>query len=402
MKAPIEQDLFGNPKEDWVDTARQLQFKLGSIRNSYVGNKRKILPNLAEILYRHDLQTKISGGKVLDLFAGSSFVSYLFKGLGAAVWSNEILASSFLNAVCFIENDDIKVEAGALNSLLKTREGTKGPAFEQIGKRFTEREALVLDSFLLNMKEEGFSLDYCIKMAAMTEDSDVRTSKLSTFGMTTQHRTWNQSFIQDAGERLFYRRCFYALTVIHYVMNHCYVGGRLNSGQILAKLDHRLEHDRNKGHEMSFKKILPYNLPFSNGRACIATKMDAIDLLKIHKPEVDLVYVDPPYGGDQSDYGNMYSFFEAYLGFPQEDGSDRFAKSKTYEQSFNELLSLLPPKAVWVFSYNDDSWANLDTIVSCIKQFGNRQVLPEKIDYEYNYRSKEKATGTEYVITATP
>lgn len=408
MKAPTEQDLFGDAKADWVDSARQIQFKLGSIRNSYVGNKRKILPDLAEILYKHELHTKIPGGKVLDLFAGSSFVGYLFKGLGAAVWSNEILASSFLNAVCFIENDDIKIDCAALNRLLRVRKDAAGPASRQIGVRFTEREAQVLDSFLLNMGDEGFPVDYCAKMAAIVEDSKACTSKLRTFGMSPQERAITEggmcvkSLVEFSGRRLIYRRCFYALMVIHYVMNHCYVGGRLNGGQILAKLDHRLEHDRNQGHEMSFKRILPYNLPFSNGKACVATKMDAIELLKAHEPDVDIVYIDPPYGGEQSDYGNMYSFFEEYLGFPQELGSDRFTKNKTYDQSFNELLSHLPKNAVWIFSYNDDSWANLDTIVSCIKQFGNRQVLPEKIAYEYNYRSKEKASGKEYIIVALP
>jgi hypothetical protein len=55
-----------------------------------------------------------------------------------------------------------------------------------------------------------------------------------------------------------------------------------------------------------------------------------------------------------------------------------------------------------MFSYNDDSWANLDTIISCIKNFGNRQVLPEIIDYEYQYRSKEKSSGKEYVIISIP
>ena len=391
---PAGPDIFADEQRHWINTALDAQEKLRSIRNPYVGNKRKIFGSLAKILYDNGLQDAVRTGKVLDLFSGSAFVGYFFKRLGAAVWSNELLASSFLNALCFIENSSVQIEPAYLRSRLKKIPGAawddRYSAKKYVGTRLTANEALVLDSFAMNVQmKHNLSLRDLIIDRSSNIDKKIASLGLPVCDLTEQ-------------EIAAYSESMATLSIIHYVMDKCFVGGRLNNGQVLASIEHRLGHAKNDGNEMTFRQILPYNLPYSNGKTCIATKMDAIELLDKYQPDVDIIYIDPPYGGDQSDYGDMYGFFEDYLGHEVPAASKRFVRSKTYKESFCELLSKLPRNAIWIFSYNDDSWEDLDTITSLILGYGRSKVLPEKIDYKYNYRSKEKATGVEYVIVAHP
>lgn len=399
-RPPPGDDLYGDKRDEWLVEAKEAKYKLEAVRNSYVGNKRKMLVDFASILYDLGLHEKIaSGAKVLDLFSGSAFVGYFFKRMGAAVWSNELLASSYLNALVLVENQSTAVTKNELQRYFKQPAEWDdwikfpGAATNLVGTRFTAEEALSLDTFAANIQKKfGYTIGEKIESSNYSE-------KISRLGASL----YPNGELQHADDLMTYKIAILAMSVLHQVMNRCYVGGRLNSGQVLAQLDHRLQHQRNEGSVgIPFHSVLPYSLSFDNGRYCIATKMDAIDLLKKHQPNVDIIYIDPPYGGDQSDYAGMYEFFEDYAGQPRPDAADRFVKSKTYSESFDELLQSLPKKPYWIFSYNDDSWASVEKIKDHLKPFGRREVIVKEVAYEYKYRSKENEGGTEYIIVAVP
>jgi len=92
----------------------------------------------------------------------------------------------------------------------------------------------------------------------------------------------------------------------------------LNKGQILASLEHRLEHQRNATietgtDEMKFNlKPLPVFLPPFVDRCPLyeAHNDDALASLgkAKHDAMIDLAYIDSPYGGGQSDYASMFRF----------------------------------------------------------------------------------------------
>ncbi len=389
MRQVDEVDLFGDEKDAWITKARLAQYKLESVRNSYVGNKRKMLVNMARIFYEENLHTIINGGKVLDLFSGSSFVSYLFKSLGASVWSNDLLASSFLNAVAFIQNDEVQFDYNKyvdLFGVLKTSNTLISSRFD-FCDRLTKKEQEILSNFYNNFFHK-FNLQPgdCVNFL-------IENSKKIKLGSKKRY--------EDPLH--LYEPSLLLVSVMHYIMNRCYVGGRLNNGQILANLEHRLEHARNQGYEMQFNDIPSYSIAFKGSGQCLATRMDAISLLKDKKPDVDIIYIDPPYGGQQSDYSTMYDFFEIFLRCYRDENKDissqRFIKSKNYENNFDELLSSLPIAPVWVFSYNDSSWADCEKISSKIKQY-KQNVNIREIEYEYQYRNKENSSGVEYLIIA--
>lgn len=116
-----------------------------------------------------------------------------------------------------------------------------------------------------------------------------------------------------------------------------------------------------------------------------------------------LIYIDPPYGGQSSDYSKLYSFLEEYVHMkPLNDIEkiqkfNRYSKKKGYEEQFIDLLSLLKKVDlfdVWVLSYNESSWKPIEEIVSLLKTFKNIVIVKEK-KYQYNYRKNE----TEKIVT---
>ena len=193
-------------------------------------------------------------------------------------------------------------------------------------------------------------------------------------------------------------------------MDSCFVGGRLNKGQILAEVEHRLSHKRNSGYEMDFKKIRWPLFEKVDSLDCNALNCDAMGLLagkhwdKYIKP--DVIYMDPPYGGQQSDYGCMYSFFESYLvqqmpsnwNHIKDTSLNAFVNSKNYEDNFISLLELACDIPCLVISYNDSSWADIDYLVSVIGRYRDCEV--HNLDYEYKYRDSANKTGLEYLIVA--
>ncbi|MFW6173918.1 MAG: hypothetical protein ACOC5T_09250, partial [Elusimicrobiota bacterium] len=138
----------------------------------------------------------------------------------------------------------------------------------------------------------------------------------------------------------------------------------------------------------------------------IALNMDAIECLrKFLNDDIDLIYIDPPYGGQQSDYFGMYNVIESYARgeLLSSDNiihnEDRFTKSKRYINNFQEMLQSVSWANSLLLSYNNDSWVDIDTLVDYISQVRSN-VFVKEIDYNYQYRSSENAPGKEYLILA--
>lgn len=408
-KKPISTDVFGDSKSDnghseWVSKCRRAQYNLEQVKNPYVGNKRKLLVDLGSVLFKEGLQNDIQNGQVLDLFSGSGFVSYFFKHLGSAVWANDILASSHMNALSLIETNHSISESARLShsgGYLQMVTDILTAEAENIGSRirdkyvpdrFSEEEANHLDRIMATISKPSFS---------SLSQNDLQMKFFGQGPLEKEYNPYAHSYVASC-------------SIMHYILERCFVGGRLNSGQILAKFSHRIEHPRNGGNEMTFRpRDMPtYNITVEDRGVCRATRSDAIELLTTQSKHtsdalnnLSLVYIDPPYGGDQSDYSAMYEFLEFFIlgdSYEEEKQKDlkRFAQSKSYKNSFRDLLAELPKQAVWVLSYNDSSWSDIEGIVDSIKQFRNK-VSVHEIDYKYHYR-KDNSSGTEYVIVVRP
>jgi len=341
--------------------------RVRGMKNPYVGNKRKILPWIITSLRDEGVEYN----SVLDLFAGSHCFSIVMKLLGKKVFCNDLLLSSYHYGVGFVENNEIYISDDIANRLISpvNIELSVSSGWDRY---FTKEEQHLIDLFFYNAKK------------IVNEEHGLKRIYLCSL-------IW--------------------ANFQSYVMDRCYVGGRLNRGQILAELYHRIQHSRNLGSQMTFKNIQwnEFNSSMLSEQS-LAFSLDAIDLLSnksILNKDVDLVYIDPPYGGQQSDYYHMFNFFEHVASFwydicdIKDVSKERFVSSSHYKDNFLLLLECLKNRDIptWAISYNNRSWAKIDSIFNLLRKIvPDKNVIVKENTYEYNYAGKEKRKGKEFLI----
>lgn len=336
--------------------AAVISHRLRVVRNPYTGNKRKIIPYIFDLIERKNYCMD----RFLDLFCGSSFVGCAAKACGSTVFSNDLMLFPYYNARFLVENSGIRLTTNEMSKLLEPSDDRVTVVRDLYSDRFTYDEAKKLDCYrsnidnMFDIEDEKYALALC--------------------------------------------------QILHFVMDSCFVGGRLNKGQVLADREHRINHVKNSGNEMNFLTIpmYPHFYWDSFGSGHTAFNRDAIELLSSDDcPEVDICYIDPPYGGQQSDYSFMYSFFDDYIRKKPKESDEnckKFSKSSNYIEPFREMLSKTEKIPVIILSYNDSSWSSLDKIVGEIKRFRSN-VSVEELEYDYNYRDQSKVSK-EYLISA--
>ena len=368
-KVPTDCDMFED--NEHMSAIKSAQNDLYRISLPYVGNKRKIVADIADSLVKHEYKFE----SVLDLFSGSGMVSLFFKRLGKRVISNDLLTSSYFNAVAFVSNTNYSISTEHLKFLC-TYDSIRKNDFvrKNYNERFTPEEALFLDNYRSNIND----------LWDLTPPNDITPFACAI------------------------------ILIEHYVLNHCFLGGRLNNGQVLAKLEHRLQHDRNRTESAAERSDMIFNLedkkyalPLFGGISGQSINLDCLDALR-GSGCVDLAYIDPPYGSDQSDYANMFAFCEEYIyskklcDLNHISNAKKFVVKKDYEKHFQEVLDGAKNIPQWAISYNDSSWAEIEKIKEMVKYF-KKDVTVVNIDYEYKYRKqadKGKKGPTEYLILA--
>lgn len=363
-----------------IDAANRVK----ALNNPYTGNKKKLLIDIWKILVEKQVPVK----SIVDLFSGSASFSIFFKLLGSSVVSNDLLCLPFFTSMAFVQNNRPLFKQSLWNELIKYDD--RGPGFisnkyaniETDLCRFTKEEGLILDSFYRNIQKDRIAL-LPLLMQPLYDDPD-----------------W---------QRDIYYYSSYFVILLNHIMTHCHLGGRLNHGQVLADVNFRLER-KNKGtgelNGMCFENVFVPEMKFGETSPCYSVQGDAIQFLNKGKfNNYDTIYIDPPYGGSQSDYAAMYRFCEEFIwqmdleSIPYIENNKRFSKSQGYSEQFEHLLSCLPSGPCWVISYNDSSWSNIDEIMKHVTKFRPNAKV-NMIDYEYQYRKQEKSTGTEYLIIA--
>lgn len=450
----------------------------------YTGNKKKLLMLIHDALIKNNIEFKT----VLDAFSGSASVSYLFKLMGKKVLSNDLLTSSYLNAVSFVENPGIKLSNEDVEFLLNNDNKNKGDFVEKnyLGtqfrsegqtcrfNKFTLKECRHLDNFRANIDELCGIHNQATSLAAnaavvlrlpfgnVDQSADIMTHRNrqeSNYGensdkhdrrigiyyddeMNLNFNKWFKKYINDfmcgietqvSNEKI--KRASFLSNLQQHVLRDCMVQGRFHCGQAMAEMDVRLAHQKNqlKSHysnhgttEMDFHTRAGISLTEgkpgqgmkfwnfadlqTNGR-CLAINMDIISLLKsIDCSQIDMVYFDPPYGGNSSDYSTIYRFLEEYIySKPLEElthiqsHANKFSKRKNYEDYFKEMLDSAKNIPIWLFSYNDSSWKNIEYISNVIKEFKKDvQTIVLTENYRYLYRKKQgrENKSSEYLIIA--
>ena len=425
---------------------------ISEMPSNYVGSKRRLLTHIWDVL--NDNQIKFDSA--FDAFSGSAMVSLLFKRMGKKVYSNDLLTSSAITAVCLLENETLPITDDDIHFLCLNEPTDVGTFVldNYKDKFFTEKECRFLDRFRRNVEELCGNRFYCgLDVFNKATLASIPNSNFSVYGKDLkairsthdqEKSFWDEKWRDTTRKRrdsnneiMFgkamtemvakYKSAFSLFAMESHVNQNCFLGGRYYNGQTIAKLEHRIQHQKSHGREITDipLAIADFKPMLCAGRGCVFNA-DIIELLQADIIEADLIYLDPPYGGASSDYAVLYRFLEEFL---YEDklenlehikkGSKRFARKKGYQEQFETLLSLCGGFKTWMLSYNESSYANLDTIVATIKNAGRQNVIVSAVPITYQYRKgkneidleKSKETyfseghtytqrGTEYLILA--
>ncbi len=388
--------------------------KILSLPSNYVGSKRRLLAYIWDVLEKEDIQFD----SAFDAFSGSAMVSLLFKAMGKKIFSNDLLTSSAITAICLLESKDVSLTSQDIHFLCTNIPYDSGTFVldNYKNKFFTEKECLFLDRYRKNVEQlSGSKYYYGLEILNRAMLMSIPNSNFSVYGKdlkslrsthevgksfwtekwrdTTRKRRDNnneimfEKAINEMNEK--YKSAF-PFVAGDETNQSIFGGGQYYDGKEFLRLEHRLGHKKHKAP--------------TDGNECVFNS-DIIDLLESKIVLADLLYLDPPYGGPSSDYAILYSFLEEYLyGRKLEDldhiqkGAKRFIKKNGYQEHFEHLLSLCGKFPVWLTSYNESSYATLDLIVSTIKNAGKKTVKVLDIPITYQYRKGKSLVEVEKTI----
>lgn len=288
---------FGDEKDAVIPSGQAAMKCIEKLPLPYTGNKKKLIYNIHDILRKHNLKFDT----VLDAFSGSATVSFLFKMMGKQVLANDLLTSSYMNAVAFVENPGVKLTDEEKDFLLNNKNPDKGTfvednylgtEFRSKGKncrfnKFTLKECRHLDNFRANVDQlcnrylEGISLaanaavvlrlpfgnvdqsndimkhrvkqekaygknsDSCDRRIGIYYDDEYNLKFDKWFSKYTND-FMNADEASEPGNEIKVKRASFFANLQQHVLRDCFVGGRMHHGQVLAELDPRLDHQKNQ------------------------------------------------------------------------------------------------------------------------------------------------------------
>lgn len=328
----------------------------------FMGSKRKLL----EEIWGVARQFKFSS--VLDLFAGSGVVGYMFKAYGKRVFSNDHMAFAATYARAMIANSSVRLDDGDIDQLLSARRSTDEFVSRTFrGLYFSDEDNRLIDTLRFNIREFDSPVKREIAMAAL-----VRTCfKKRPRGIFT------------------------------------YTGDRYNDGRRDLQMSFA---DQFKDAVSAINQAV-----FANGHQCVARRGDAMSLTG---SDVDLVYLDPPYYSPFSDneYVRRYHFVEGlardwtgveiqqhtttkkFRSYPT-PFSSRVGATDAFDQLFQRYR-----ESVLLVSYSSNSLPSLDEMTRLLAKWKSHvDVVPIQYRYGFGNQSTAKTqrnTVQEYLFVA--
>lgn len=314
----------------------------------FMGSKSKLLPEIWSVASHFQFDT------VVDLFAGSGIVGYMFKAQGKTVISNDYMAMSATFAKAMIENSKTIMPLEEAKQLLipsKESDHFVSATFRDL--YYTDDENDLIDTLRTNIASIQDTYKQAIAMTALIR----ACTKKRPRGIFT------------------------------------YTGDRYNDGR--KDLQKSLEQQFLEAVQAVNKAI------FDNGKINKARHGDAMEL-RIENP--DLVYIDPPYYSPLSDneYVRRYHFVEGlardWKGVEIQQNT-LTKKFKSYPTPFStrkgaanafDLLFKKFKDSILIVSYSSNSLPTQDEMVSAMAKYKEHvEVVP--IDYTYSFGNQKEA-----------
>ena len=314
----------------------------------FMGSKSKLLSEIWSVASQFQFDT------VVDLFAGSGIVGYMFKAQGKSVISNDYMAMSATFAKAMIENNEKTLSIKEAERLLvPSKESDHFVANTFHGLYYTDEENDLIDTLRMNIAAIKDPYLHALAMTALIR----ACTKKRPRGIFT------------------------------------YTGDRYNDGR----------KDLKKSFSQQFIEAVQAvnRAVFDNGKVNKAKHGDAMEL-KVGVP--DLVYIDPPYYSPLSDneYVRRYHFVEGlardWKGVEIQQNTltkkfksypTPFSTRKGAADAFDQLFKKLKD-SILIVSYSSNSLPTQDEMVAMMAKYKEHvEVIP--IDYTYAFGNQNGA-----------
>jgi DNA adenine methylase/adenine-specific DNA-methyltransferase len=325
-------------------------------RIRYMGSKYKLVPHLADIF------KQVGGRTVLDAFSGSGVVSYLLKGMGYEVTSNDFLYFPGVITRAVVENQAEKLSPDDVSAILKpNRDGRSFIQEKFSGLYFTEEDRKFLDSAWSHIAVmDGAKKDLAIAALVL---SAARKQPRGVFTFTDLR--------YDDGRR-----------DLH-----------------LPLRDHFAE------------RVAEYNgAVFDSGALCSTLTQDVFDI----EGQYDVVYLDPPYAPPRDDncYIKRYHFLEGLSQYWEglkimentktkklEKRYTPFSYKRTIEDALLRTFERFSESTI-ILSYSSNAVPDAETITKLLRSVkGSVEVI--SLDHKYSFgthAAAERRTASEYIF----
>ena len=306
----------------------------------YMGSKQSLLKQIANATAPFEFDS------VLDLFAGSGIVGYMFKALGKTVISNDYMTMNSTLATALITNSKVKLTKKDIDILLSgelNNNGFVSQTFENI--YYTDEDNAFIDLVRGNVKKLRGKIKQSLAMSALI-----------------------RACIKKRPRGIF-----------------TYTGFRYNDGR--------------KDLTMSFNEQflaaieLLNGAVFKNGQTNKSLNKDSMSM----NIKADLVYIDPPYYSPASDneYVRRYHFIEGLAKNWQDvemQWETKTKKFKNYPTPFStkngaydafDKLFKKHKQSIVVVSYSSNSFPTKDEMLGLLAKY-KQDVEVIAIDHTYS------------------
>jgi len=307
---------------------------------NYIGNKNKLADWIAENI-------PITEGKVLDLFAGGSSVSFALKKKKYTVISNDSLYASYVVNKALIENKEVKLDENRIDEALKA-------------KYYDEH-------LRKNLNWLSNNLYYAEEVDELT--NLVNFSKV----LTGYEKYMYLSLLRRAMIRkLPYSRMNLNWKNIKKLRNEEYSYEKYGR--------RRAYHNQKFSHHM-LAEVNSYNKAiFDNGMTNHASQLDAITALKEYD-SYDVVYLDPPYPGTMNNYDGFYGSFDKM--FKKDKVYTDWTKPDNFLKLLKKALEVSSQKAKYlILSINSNTKPGIEQIIDVLKSYGVVEIKERKHNYQ--------------------
>ena len=346
---------------------------------TYLGNKRRLLSQIANEVESCLTELNKSKAVMCDLFSGSGIVARRLKPYASVLYTNDLEKYSYIINDCYLTNfKDFDVE-------LYKKYLTKVLVFQQVEGVITKNYSPKDD----NNISAGERVFYTHENAVLIDT----------------YRTAIDVCVPKEYQKFFLAPLLYEASV------HTNTSG-VFKGFYKSKTDKvgKFGGDGENALERILGKVELKKPVFSNFDSEVHLFQEDANQLVTHLKDLDIVYMDPPY--NQHPYGSNYFMLNTIInnkvgnnlskvsGIPDDWNKSVYNKKMEALKAFDELIKNTDSKFI-IISYNNEGFISLEEMETMLSKYG--RLTTKNIDYvafrgSRNLKNRDIHT-TEYLFT---